>query len=165
MVLAWRGLCGAPPDRASILTLLAQISHETGLRSCHCWNLGNFKWTEGDPHDFTMYRCWELEHGQKVWYDPPHPATRFRAYGSLAEGMVDFLAFLRKRYAFAWQHVVDGDPAAFCKALKAAHYFTDDEEVYEHDVVRYFHAYDALAFETTWPGDDPAILARVDGLV
>lgn len=70
-----------------------------------------------------------------VWFYPPHPGCCFRAYATLDEGAADYLGLLRKRFASAWPAVVAGDPAAFGRALKAAHYYTADEAEYTRGLV------------------------------
>lgn len=125
---------GASLSRASALLLCAQIQEETGWRACHCWNLGNVKHVPGDGHDYCQFRCSEIVGGKEVFFDPPHPATSFRAYPSLAAACVDYLALLRKRFAGAWPSVLAGDPHGFVRALATAHYFTASEELYEKNV-------------------------------
>lgn len=146
---------GQELSRASLLVLLAQIDEETGWKACHAYNLGNVKHVPGDQHDYCQFRCSEIIGGKEVWFDPPHPATSFRAYASLADGCVDYLSLLHKRFASAWPAVLAGDPAAFVYALKAAHYFTADVAVYVRSVLA-IHA--QLSREIP---DDEAALAKV----
>ncbi len=120
-------------SRGSCLLLVAQWAFETGNgRAMHCNNIGNIKYTPGCGHDYTQFRCNEIIGGQEVWFDPPNPATSFRAYGSLTEGVADYVALLKKHFSGAWAAAQPGDVGAFAKALKAAHYYTADEAVYEH---------------------------------
>jgi hypothetical protein len=146
----WRKLFGVAPRRESILTLMAQSALETGRwRYCHCWSLGNIKSVDGDGRDFTFYRCSEIVRGKEVWFDPPSPTCRFRAFHTLAEGAVDYLAFLRglKRYQAAWADVLAGDPLAFVHSLKAGGYFTAAEAPYARSVSSLFHEFTALPFQ------------------
>jgi len=177
VVQAWQRLWSEMPRRESVLVLLAHSALETGRwKSCHCWNLGNVKSRVGDGRDWTHYRCNEVEHGRVVWYDPPHPQTRFRAFRSLEEGTVDHLAFLRgnRRYAQAWPYVLAGEPRAFVRELKKAGYFTATLEPYENSVASIFYEYsNLLTFPlrplNTGPRDDVALTdeerARVMNLV
>jgi hypothetical protein len=140
---AWRVVfVGTEPKRESLLVLLAQWALETGEGSAmHAFNLGNVKSIEGDGRDFCAFPCWEMERGQKVWYRPPHPATRFRAYRSLDEGAIDYLKLLSKRFARAWPAVLAGDPEAFAHELKLSHYYTADESAYAAGVRARFNRY------------------------
>lgn len=151
LTAAWRALRDETPKRGSILVLMAHSALETGRwRSCRCWNLGNVKSKEGDGRDHTFFRCNEVINGKVVWFDPPHPETRFRAFRSLREGALDHLAFLMgmKRYAAAWAHVLEPDPVAFVHALKAGGYFTADPIPYARSVASIYAEYDrTLPFE------------------
>jgi hypothetical protein len=153
LVVAWRALVGSAPSRESILVLLAHSALETGhWKGCHNWNLGNVKSRAGDGRCWTFFRCNEVIGGKLVWFSPPHPQTRFRAFQSLQEGAADHLAFLRgmKRYAGAWEQVIAGDPRAFARALKAAGYFTAAERPYEDAVFAIFARYKAtLKFDVS----------------
>lgn len=124
-------------SREAIGTLWAQYALETG-RGNACWdnNIGNVKHVSGDGHDYTMLTdVWEIIDGKKVIFQPPHPQTWFRAYRTLGLGMEEHIAFLRKRYAAAWEHVEAGDPDAFARALKAHGYFTGDLGIYARSLV------------------------------
>src|SRR3954468_12943328 len=101
LAVARKALWGAPPARESVLTLLAQIRHETGFRACHAYNLGNFKSVPGDGRDWVVFQTWERDaSGAKV-----STMARFRAYPSLEAGAADYLLSLRKRYGQAWAFV------------------------------------------------------------
>jgi hypothetical protein len=151
LTAAWRALRVETPARESILILVAHSALETGhWKSCHCHNIGNVKSVPGDGRDWTHFRCYEVEKGKVVWYDPPSPVTRFRAFRTLREGALDHLAFLmsRKRYAAAWQFVLDPDPKEFVRALWDAGYFTAEAEPVAQSVARIFAGYmRTLSFE------------------
>jgi hypothetical protein len=133
----------APASRASILTLLAQVCFETGWGSaCWNWNLGNHKKVAGDGHDYYMVRCNEIIGGKVVWFDPPDPATWFRSYATLADGVREYLVSLRGRFGSSWPAVIDGNPAEFAHLLKAARYYTDDESHYTNSLVSIYHSLD-----------------------
>jgi hypothetical protein len=125
---------GGDLPRASAILLLAQIAEETGWRSCHCWNLGNIKHLAGDGHNFTQFDCTEIIGGKEVKILAGQAGSSFRAYASLADGCVDYLALLHRSFAGAWTFVEGGDPHGFVKALAAEHYFTASEDLYERSV-------------------------------
>ena len=145
---AWIQLFGAPPKPKSIWVLAAQWALETGWgKSCHCWNLGNRKHVDGDGRCFTFYRCNEIIGGKVVWFDPPSPGCCFCAFQSLDEGALDYLAFLARRYAVAWQSVLDGDPAGFVHAIKLRGYFTAAEGPYRDAVVSIWGSFSRLPID------------------
>jgi hypothetical protein len=149
---AWVRLCGSEPTRASLLVLLAHWALETGFgHSCWNWNFGNSKHVAGDGRDFYQIRCNEVVNGVVVWLDPPNPGCSFRAFDSIAAGVVDYLTLLRGQFGFAWPHVEAGDPAAFCHALKQRGYYTADEALYTAGVVRCYHQLEASIPATEAP--------------
>jgi hypothetical protein len=137
-------------SRASLLVLLAQVALETGWGACHCFNLGNIKWTPGCGRDFCTFACTEIIGGRKVTIPAGAPGAQFRAYPTLAAGAVDYLALLKTRFASAWPAVLAGDPRAFVQELARAHYFTADELTYENAVA----SLDAQLAKLI-PGDPP----------
>jgi hypothetical protein len=167
---AWVALFGSSPSRNTLLVLLAQSAHETGKwASIHCFNIGNVKSVEGDGRDYTYFRCREKKPtGETVWLEPKHPGTRFRAYRTLAEAAIDHLSFLRgmKRYAAAWEALVEGKPREFVSALKAGGYFTDGEDIYARAVGRFFAEFNgALPILVPELEVDDALAKRAQGLV
>jgi hypothetical protein len=55
---AWVDQFGDHPKTESLLVLLCQWVLETGWgKSCHCWNIGNFKSRDGDGYDYVYYKC------------------------------------------------------------------------------------------------------------
>lgn len=71
-----------------------------------------------------------------VWFYPSNPGCRFRAFKTPEAGAAAWLRLLQNgRYAEAWRHVTDPDPAAYVRALKVAGYFTADEAAYRKVVV------------------------------
>lgn len=133
----------------------AHIILETGLQHCHCWNVGNVKWTDGYSSDYTMFRCGEvvlaadaleqrLEHPdtvcfkgapfkrgarvmQEIILSPPHPWTRFRAFPSLEASLRDLDALLhRPQYAKALKGLVAGDVHTYASGLRIGRYYTAD---------------------------------------
>ena len=139
--------------------LLAHIWGETGGKYCHCYNVGNAKSVDGDGRSWTMFACGEevteavaerevSEHPGLVeirrtytnlkgvrmasaWVLPPHPWTRFRAFGSLAEGVSDHLMVLQlPRYVGAWEALARGDVDDYAVELKRGGYYTASEMAY-----------------------------------
>lgn len=76
-----------------------------------------------------------------VWFYPNHVACCFRAYRTLDEGAGDYLALLHRRFASAWPAVLAGDPEQFAKLLKAARYYTADENEYARGLRSIFLEY------------------------
>jgi hypothetical protein len=149
---AWRMQFRAEPTRANLLILLAHWSLETGQgRAMHCYNIGNVKHVAGDGYDYCQFRCSEIVGGTEVFFDPPHPATSFRAYATLEDGCADYLILLSRRFGRAWLDVMSGDVAKFCADLKALHYYTADEAVYQAGVERIVRALDASLPPDTSP--------------
>lgn len=140
---AWKTQFGEAPRKASLLLLIAHWAIETGEgASMHCWNVGNAKSVPGDGRSWTNFRCWEVIKGQKVWFDPPHPQTRFRAFDTLAEGCADYLAMLFKRFNLSWPAVVNGSPEEFAHLLKVQRYYTADETMYAKALRLRFNTYE-----------------------
>ena len=128
---AWRTLFGSEPARASLLTLLAQWSLETGGgAACIGYNLAGIKYTPGCGTDFASYTTQEVLGGKLVTIHPPDPGCRLRAYATLEDAASDYLRLLQRQFGFAWPAVVAGDPQDFAHRLKAAHYYTAPEQQY-----------------------------------
>lgn len=158
---AWRLLLGAFPTKAQAGVLWAQYGIETGAGPfCWNWNIGNVKHVAGDGHDYVALNgVWEgvsaaeaerlISSGQAVLdpkaehqravgtkrvavvFQPPHPATFFRAFPDLDTAMAEHLGFLRnRRYLVAWAGVEAGDCRRFAELLKAQGYFTASVDAY-----------------------------------
>lgn len=144
LLVAWPEL--ETPTRAGVRILTAQIDGETNLASCLANNVGNIK---GSPADqkrcHTYYPCGEEIPASKVPFGDPriravaryvkqgveyasikitpdHPWSCFRAYRTLPEALVDYLAHLSESRTQAWAALrTPGDPdrvlEAFCLAL------------------------------------------------
>lgn len=171
MARAWVELFEEVPSKGSILVLLSQWALETGRgKSCHNWNLGNAKAAADGPYDYTFYGCDEVldaayarrlvaasplarvtkDYGNgtlRVWFDPPHPMTRFRAFASLEQGAVDYLSLLYNRFSAAWPAVRAGDPRTFVLMLSHQGYFTADVGQYLSAVVALDKEFDHLDLE------------------
>lgn len=73
-----------------------------------------------------------------------HQATWFRAYDSLAAGMIAFVDFKRNpqsRYAGAWRYVENGDPTGYAYELGDKGYYTASKDVYAAAMVKKFTAW------------------------
>ncbi len=170
----------------TIATLMAQSALETGRwTSMFNYNPSNVK---AGANYRGLYTCFplinevELRDGVRrtIWYSDraelvskngppaPHkpvydvpegqPMSRFRAFPSFTDGVVDKLAFLaRDNYKAAREAAFSGDPGAYVRACKAAGYFTADLAPYERAVASLFATYLPLARnETLEPVELPA---------
>jgi hypothetical protein len=170
---AWIHVFGAAPKKESIWVLLAQVQLETGLKACHCWNLGNVKSSEKDGLDYCFFACNEILKTTKaramataapdtakvtkdrndgtsiIWFYPKHPACRFRAFSTLLDGAIDYIGLLNKRFSKSWPAVLAGDPAQFAHLLKVQGYYTADESVYVSSVKACFRGWAKLNVDYT----------------
>lgn len=104
--------------------LAAQIGLETADGSgSYNYNVGNIKAVDKEGVTYQSLKTWEMEGGKRV--DRREP---FVSYGSLDEGLDDYIRFLDKRGLL---EVADtGDVDEFNRALKKAGYYTADEAKY-----------------------------------
>lgn len=117
-------LYGSAPKEL-VDTLTAQASLETGRgQSMYNWNFGGIK--GAGPMGLTA-KCHtkEVFDGKTV-----EIVDGFRAYGSLDEGALDYVATLRGRFGRSWDAAVAGDVRGFAHALKAQGYYTASEVDY-----------------------------------
>lgn len=169
VVRSWPRVGADVPLETSIGVLYAQYMIETGGASCWNYNLGNVKHVKGDGFDYHMLNgVWEGESpaaaaqliasGQavadasanhakavgagrtSVIFVPPHPATWFRAFSSLDEGMAAHLQILARRFAKAWPALLAGDFVAFAHALHDQGYFTASPDAYANGMRGPFNA-------------------------
>lgn len=82
LVTHWEEL-GVPVLRCAIELKLAHIHLETGLASCHNWNLGNIKSHPGDGQHWQYFAC-----GEEI------DASKLKSVQALGPGLVD----VKKRY-------------------------------------------------------------------
>lgn len=170
---SWLHVFGSAPKKESIWVLLAQVQLETGLKSCHCWNLGNVKSVEGDGHDYCFFACNEIlktatAHAMAaaapatakvtknrgdgtsiIWFYPKHSGCRFRAFDTLVDGAVDYIGLLHKRFSKSWPAVLAGDPIQFAHLLKVQGYYTADEFIYANSVKNCFNGWAKLNVDYT----------------
>lgn len=147
----WVQLYGQLPRKESIAVIYAQNCIETGGTAA-MWNnnIGNIKFVPSSDPDqdlgkeyMMLKNVWEIVNGKRVTFQPPHPATWFRSFPTLAEGIAFHYDFLRNRprYKAAWGAVEKGDPALFSHLLRVGGYYTAPEEDYTKAVVAYFNRF------------------------
>jgi hypothetical protein len=148
LVEGWFKLFKTIPKKESIGVLFAQNAIETGL-SKSMWNnnIGNIKYISNPTDPPTVKYCmlsniWEIVNGKRVVFQPPHPATWFRAFDTLADGVEYHLNFLKnKRYKVAWSAVESGSVKDFAHLLKVQGYYTAPEADYVKGMNYYFNSY------------------------
>jgi hypothetical protein len=148
LVEGWFKLFKTIPKKESIGVLFAQNAIETGL-SKSMWNnnIGNIKYISNPTDPPTVKYCmlsnvWEIVNGKRVVFQPPHPATWFRAFDTLADGVEHHLNFLKsKRYKVAWSAVESGSVKDFAHLLKVQGYYTAPEADYVKGMNYYFNSY------------------------
>jgi hypothetical protein len=135
----WYKQFGTIPKKESIGVLYSQNALETGgTKSMWNNNIGNVKFAPNKNPDLDngkeymmLSNVWEIIGGKKVIFNPPDPATWFKSYASLADGIAEHLDYLKnKRYKDAWVAVEAGDPAQFAHILKVHLYYTAPEADY-----------------------------------
>lgn len=134
---AWTKLWGDVPTSKSILILLAHYGIETGNGSSLIqFNVGNKRTGKGYTGDYCTFLTFEIVNGKRVNQDGD-----FRAYQTLELGCIDYLKGLKTgNFSRAWQAVIDGEPVAFCKLLKDAHYYTQTLPIYTSALVNRFYS-------------------------
>lgn len=160
---AWETLVGTTPSNETLACMMAQAALETGrFKLMHCWNFGNVKAGPNYEGSYCQFRCNEVLNGKVQWFDPPHPQTNFRAFGSLEVGALKWVQSLKEHFPRAWQAL--GMPLSFVHGLKLDRYFTADETSYAKAVASLWHEYLAIL---PMPDDNPKLTykepAKVDG--
>jgi len=186
LFLASVRLLNKPLARPAINVTLAQWGLETGRgKACFNFGLGNVKATDKWQGDYCERYCNELlteaqansaffragkrEDGTPdvvfgatvgnlriVNFYPPNPASRFRAFDSLEDGALDYLAILADRFASAWSYLEAGDADGFAHALHRARYFTADPKTYAAGLVSLAREYSHLTIDLVLPEADIA---------
>ncbi len=131
------------PRQLAIIVAHVILENSVGFANLHWYGFGNVKASPTYPGKYCMYRCAEDIGGREVWFDPPHPATWFRAYDSAAEGAEAHVRFLAldsdgdgvNYYAPAWARLIAGDADGFVRELSRLHYFTGPVDAYAKAVV------------------------------
>lgn len=168
VIRAWRSVDPGPCTKGAVACLWGQYMIETGGAACWNYNVGNVKHIAGDGHDFHMLAgVWEgvspaqaealIASGQavrdasadhakavgpgrvSVLFQPPHPATWFRAFPDLPSAMRDHLRVIAKRFSVAWPAVIVGDVRLFAIMLRSRGYFTASADAYEAGMRRPFN--------------------------
>ena len=170
--VAWIALLGTQPPRASLLTLLAQWSVETGGGGAsNNWNLGGIKHTPGDGSNFALYPTQErfarayaqtlIAAGHATMARDDGGETilvaleqKFRAYPDLDTAAADYLRTLRHDFGFAWPAVESGDTQDFAHRLKARSYYTATESSYASALATRYVSLDRQIPEDS-PDDTP----------
>lgn len=139
---AWETLVGTTPSNETLACLMAQAALETGrFKLMHCWNFGNVKAGPNYEGSYCQFRCNEVLNGKVQWFDPPHPQTNFRAFGSLEVGALKWVQSLKEHFPLAWETLPSGMPLSFVHALKLGRYFTADETAYGKGVASLWREY------------------------
>jgi hypothetical protein len=146
--------------RQSLRLLLAHWAGETGWgKGMHNENPGNKK-SSGKAGDWTFFGCDEnltLARAEKlkagalgnlvsirktwvdsggvqwanVWFDAPHPYSRFESFDSLDAGVSDYVSMMKRRFPKSWQVVLaGGTPEAFSSTLRSEGYYTASVTAY-----------------------------------
>ena len=143
-------------DQKGFAVLFAQYMTETGGRHCYGFNLGNVRPLDGEPYHL-LKGVWEgvsaaeaaglVANGEAVYdangahqravapktavvFVADHPASRFRCYDTLDEGMTAWVTKLRTRFPRCWPGVERGDVAVFANGLKSHGYMTASAQSY-----------------------------------
>lgn len=146
-VRGWFKQFGELPKKEAVGVIWSQNALETGSTTS-MWNnnIGNVKFVpssnpddDNDKQYMMLANVWEILNGKKVIFQPPDPATWFRSFATLEEGVAFHLDFLKNhRYKAAWAAVEAGDPAEFAHLLKVARYYTAPESDYAKAMTAYF---------------------------
>ena len=169
---AYQGVFEKQVALGPLAILLAHSALETGRWKAGLWNwnLGNIKASESyiqKPGAYHQY--YRLNEYLKqadgsfkyVWFDPPHPQTRMRAYKTSADGAAEKVRFLGtasnpakgNRYQKAWDALEADDPGAYSKELHRAGYYTAQEGPYTRGLVSLYKEYKAkIESEPPTPG-------------
>ena len=145
-ITGWQHQFGVYPKKESIGVLWSQDAVETGLTTS-MWNnnIGNVKYVAaaGDNSEYMMLEhVWEIVNGHKVMFEPPNPATWFRSFPSLTQGIAFQMDFLKNhRYKAAWAAVESGSVPEFAHLLKIAGYYTAPESDYVAAMNHYYHKF------------------------
>lgn len=136
---------GKRPNAIILGLLIGQTALETGnWNSIHNFNFGNKKWSSQDKN-WQFFRCSEVVDGVETFYDPPHPACKFAAYGSAAEGAAAYIRLLQSRPHW-WNGLQSGTVDGFIAGLTTRPaYFTANPTQYRNVLAERMSHYTALA--------------------
>ena len=124
---AYARVFGSDPSQETLAILLGQTALETGRFKVGFWdyNWGNIKASASYDGYIQFFECSEIINGREIFFKPPHPQCRFRAYLTPTDGAVDYIHFLTgSRYAKALVQLKAGKVVEYTTELKKAGYFT-----------------------------------------
>lgn len=135
---AYKNLTGNYPSKTTLAILVAHSALETGRWKAgfYCWNFGNVRCPGNNPNKlkdgeyFTMFKCSEIINKKEIFYEPPHPNSVFRGFKSAQDGISHHLNFLKSKFPKAWAKAINGTAEEYSHALRAAKYYTANEERY-----------------------------------
>lgn len=167
-ILSWAlsGAKKKSPTLDALAVFLAKLRLESGnFAHCYNHNPGNIKHSSDPnaPGMLTLYPCNEIltRNGKAVvvWFskvaeltgkggtpvgqiydEPPgHPQSRFVANANAYAGFEHYVEFLlRPRYLDSFAAAWSGDPVRFSRSLKAAGYYTANEDQYTSTLVKLY---------------------------
>lgn len=164
LLVAAKDMFESHPSVPCQIVLCAHSAFETGeWKSMMNNNVGNAKARPGQGRDYTYFPTKEYmdartaqfsiktstdkapckivgTSGDKtiVQFLPKHPICCFRAFASLADGMVDHIKLLNGRYRAAFDFANMGDVTGFVTSIHSNGYFTGNLVDYIAGVNRYF---------------------------
>jgi hypothetical protein len=92
------------------------------------------KMIDADPAHVTFEHAEDAENGKDsvvIRIDPEHPWSRFAAFPTLAAGVADYLAMMRRTFPSSWAALLRGDQDAYAQELKSEGYYTATVEDYQ----------------------------------
>jgi hypothetical protein len=133
----WKKLFQTTPTAEQLAMIMSHNDLETGHRkSMWNYNVGNITVGNSD-HDHNYYD--DLTTNEQVAPGKWESAKlKYRAFDTLDEGMEDYLKFISKRPGWKW--IMDPNPEAYSKALKASGYYTANESDYTRNMKGLFQA-------------------------
>lgn len=133
----WNKLFHNKPTKEQLAMIMSHNDLETGFRkSMWNYNIGNITVGNSD-HTHNYYD--DLETNEQISPGKWQSAKlKYRAFDSLDEGMEDYLKFISKRPG--WQWILDPNPEAYSKALKASGYYTANESDYTRNMKGLFQS-------------------------
>jgi hypothetical protein len=122
IMIAWQQVFGTKPTLNQVANTWAQIAIETG-RGKYILNnnVGNINWTQGNPHDYYMTTDDRSVNGNPA--DREKFRVPRRSYGSLVDGVVDYLTLLKHRPVVMQALMQNGSPEQFSHALADVKYY------------------------------------------
>jgi len=89
---------------------------------------------DSDPGHVTFEHAEDAENGKanvEIRIEPEHPWSRFAAFPSLAAGVADYLAMMKRTFPSSWDALLSGDEQSYAETLKSEHYYTASVEDYQ----------------------------------